>query len=300
MASSKASTVRATENATRASQSLSFSSASYSFLSDLPARSRTGSPHLPTGTFISVDPRNPYEIYVLFTSPVPSSPGVQPAPSDASKRHPMCTEMWPGAVLVFVVLFSEGYPCEGPRTRYIGPHRLFHPNIECGSDMAKKGEERREESAVTVEGPRDSTVVFANKNTASGRNEALEQMEDAPIQAVPDLSNLPHHSYHCVEKDDREDEEGGVMHHRLHSSQYDRCSTHKGWGVCLGLQFAWRPTFTFLDILLSLWMLLENPNAEDPLPGNCQVAAKMWLAGDREAYIATAKGWIQGNYAIVR
>lgn len=203
---------------------------SSSFLSRLPPTCRSGSPYLPPGTFISVDPRNPYEVYVMFC--ISSS-------SNVHDSHPsMSSMMWGGETLFFHITFSEEYPCEGPRTRFLGPHRLFHPNIECGNEInVERWEEEKQEA-------KEGSATARFFSYAQSRNEA-------------------------------------------------------GWGVCLGLQFAWRPTFMLLDLLLSLWMLLDNPNAEDPLPGNCQVAAWMWLSGDREAYVATARAWIQGDYRLV-
>lgn len=185
---------------------------------------REGSSPLPAGTLFEIDPRNPYELSVFFSIP---SNGL----GDTQDLW-----WWGGQTLQFRISFTERYPYDGPRVRFIGPHRLFHPNVECGVV------------------PKVSSVGISSSNIGP-RGESSQKQEDEVAQR------------------------------------------NGGWGVCLGVQMAWRPTFTLLDLLLSLWLLLLHPNADDPLPGYCQMASKLWV-NNIEGYRNTAKSWINGEYIV--
>lgn len=246
----------------------SASSSFYSFFSSLPSTSRTGSPYLPPGTFISVDLRNPYELYVIFC--VPSHSTLEGGEANDLTQEETCDHdsipfsLWAGGeVLFFRVVCTEAYPYEGPRTRYVGPYRLFHPNIECGTEWREALESGKEE-----------------EESAQEEGKSGPRRRSSPEEEVAGQLALDCHV-----------SRGGPEAFLVNGA---------GWGVCLGLQFAWRPSFMLLDLLLSLWALLEHPNAEDSLPGNCRVAAAMWSSGNREAYVATAKAWIRGNYSIMK
>nr|CCC50006.1 putative ubiquitin-conjugating enzyme e2 [Trypanosoma vivax Y486] len=43
--------------------------------------------------------------------------------------------IWHGGRFDFVLEFREDYPYEGPKVRYVGPNRIWHPNIE-GSEFS--------------------------------------------------------------------------------------------------------------------------------------------------------------------
>ncbi|KAG5477829.1 hypothetical protein LSCM1_05131 [Leishmania martiniquensis] len=38
--------------------------------------------------------------------------------------------IWRGGTFDFRLVFSNDFPYSGPKVRYTGPHRIFHPNIE--------------------------------------------------------------------------------------------------------------------------------------------------------------------------
>ncbi|KAG5503514.1 hypothetical protein JKF63_05654 [Porcisia hertigi] len=47
--------------------------------------------------------------------------------------HVCCTPVrgiWQGGTFTFRLVFSDDFPYSGPKVRYTGPHRIFHPNIE--------------------------------------------------------------------------------------------------------------------------------------------------------------------------
>lgn len=46
---------------------------------------------------------------------------------------------WKGGTYNFTFVFSEDYPFQGPKVRYTGPFRVFHPNIEGEADVADWG-----------------------------------------------------------------------------------------------------------------------------------------------------------------
>ncbi|RNF11152.1 ubiquitin-conjugating enzyme E2 [Trypanosoma conorhini] len=43
---------------------------------------------------------------------------------------PSYPSIWQGGIFEFALEFREDYPYEGPRVRYLGPYRIWHPNIE--------------------------------------------------------------------------------------------------------------------------------------------------------------------------
>ncbi|AAZ13415.1 ubiquitin-conjugating enzyme E2, putative [Trypanosoma equiperdum] len=51
--------------------------------------------------------------------------------------RPSRPSIWHGGFFDFLLEFREEYPYEGPRVRYVGPNRVWHPNIE-GSEFAEK------------------------------------------------------------------------------------------------------------------------------------------------------------------
>eukprot|EP00796_Vickermania_ingenoplastis_P007996 gene7996-5556_t len=190
---------------------------------------------LPAGTSLEMDTRNPYEVLVTFDA------GTTPE------------QPWAGRPLTFRLVFTERFPYEGPRVRFVGPFRLFHPNIECGAGT--DGYDRRTPSAGAEEG----------RPGAEGE----QRSPDAPD---------PRTAAQCAEDAAVAESSGG-------------------WGVCLGIQLDWRPTFTLTDLLLSLWVLLEHPNLDDPLPGMSRVAAEMMKA-DPKRYAAVARQWAMGHYVL--
>ncbi|KAH9597323.1 Ubiquitin-conjugating enzyme E2 [Trypanosoma melophagium] len=62
--------------------------------------------------------------------------------------RPSYPSIWHGGLFEFLLEFREGYPFEGPKVRYLGPHRIWHPNIEGDAytegDGGMKGTLRRE------------------------------------------------------------------------------------------------------------------------------------------------------------
>ncbi|KAF8287122.1 ubiquitin-conjugating enzyme E2 [Trypanosoma cruzi] len=44
--------------------------------------------------------------------------------------RPPYPSIWQGGIFEFLLEFREDYPYEGPRVRYLGPYRIWHPNIE--------------------------------------------------------------------------------------------------------------------------------------------------------------------------
>ncbi|CCW65960.1 unnamed protein product [Phytomonas sp. Hart1] len=112
--------------------------------------------------------------------------------------------IWEGGTFHFTLNFSDDYPYEGPKVRYTGPYRIFHPNIE---------------------GERD----------------------------------------------------------------------RKDWGVCLGLQLEWRPSYTIKDLVIYIELLFSHPVCEDPLPGVSKAAAQM-LKDHPSEFRETARRWMRGEY----
>lgn len=55
---------------------------------------------------------DPMDAYVVHVSHVPTS------------------GIWQGGTFHFRMVFSDNYPFSGPKVRYTGPRRIFHPNIE--------------------------------------------------------------------------------------------------------------------------------------------------------------------------
>ncbi|ORC88812.1 ubiquitin-conjugating enzyme E2 [Trypanosoma theileri] len=51
---------------------------------------------------------------------------------------PSYPSIWHGGLFEFLLEFREAYPFEGPKVRYLGPHRIWHPNIE--GDAFTEGE----------------------------------------------------------------------------------------------------------------------------------------------------------------
>lgn len=79
---------------------------------------------LPEATQLLFDPRNPYVLEVVLVHRHSAEEG----------RH--SSSPWEGLELPFRLTFTERYPFDGPRVRYVGSHRLLHPNIECGTGAA--------------------------------------------------------------------------------------------------------------------------------------------------------------------
>lgn len=67
------------------------------------------------------------------------------------------------------------------------------------------------------------------------------------------------------------------------------------WGVCLGLQTAWRPGYSIKDLVVGLEMLFSDPTYEDPLPGVAKQAAQL-LKDDEKAFVRRAREWMKGSY----
>ncbi|KEG10859.1 ubiquitin-conjugating enzyme E2 [Trypanosoma grayi] len=44
--------------------------------------------------------------------------------------RPPYPSIWHGGLFDFLLEFRDDYPYEGPKVRYLGPHRIWHPNIE--------------------------------------------------------------------------------------------------------------------------------------------------------------------------
>nr|CCC92408.1 putative ubiquitin-protein ligase [Trypanosoma congolense IL3000] len=53
--------------------------------------------------------------------------------------RPPRPSIWHGGLFDFILEFREDYPYEGPRVRYTGPNRIWHPNIE-GSEFVEREE----------------------------------------------------------------------------------------------------------------------------------------------------------------
>ncbi|CCW62605.1 unnamed protein product [Phytomonas sp. EM1] len=112
--------------------------------------------------------------------------------------------IWEGGTFHFVLKFSDDYPYEGPKVRYTGPNRIFHPNIEGEAD--------------------------------------------------------------------KED-----------------------WGVCLGLQLEWRPSYSIRDLVIGIELLFSYPVCDDPLPGVAKAAALM-LKNHPCEFRKVARCWMRGEY----
>lgn len=136
------------------------------------------------------------------------SSSVSVNPSDAYRIEVSVnpkTGIWTGGRFCFTLVFTDEYPFEGPKIRYTGPYRVFHPNIEGDSGQ-------------------------------------------------------------------------------------------DNWGVCLGLQTDWSPTYSIKDLVVGLEMLFSHPTYEDPLPGVAKEAAQL-LKSDPNAFKSKTRKWMQGNYS---
>lgn len=120
--------------------------------------------------------------------------------------HRPTSGIWCGGVFSFSIHLSEDYPYQGPKVRYVGPHRIFHPNIE-----------------------------------------GDESMQD--------------------------------------------------WGVCLGLQTQWVPTYTIKDIITLIELLFRIPNADDSLSGVSKMAADVYKSNQSQ-FETIARRWMTGNYSM--
>lgn len=60
-------------------------------------------------SIVTVDPMDSYVIHVTYTP----------------QRG-----IWRGGIFTFRMIFSDDFPFSGPKVRYTGPKRIFHPNIE--------------------------------------------------------------------------------------------------------------------------------------------------------------------------
>ncbi|ESL06203.1 ubiquitin-conjugating enzyme E2 [Trypanosoma rangeli SC58] len=57
---------------------------------------------------------------------------------------PPYPSIWQGGIFEFALEFREDYPYEGPRVRYLGPYRIWHPNIEGDEFSEAEGGVRRD------------------------------------------------------------------------------------------------------------------------------------------------------------